>query len=251
MTIIRADAGRGWGWIVEGWQLFTRAPGIWIVILLIYLGISVVLSFIPLVGPLAHALLSPVLVGGMLYGAAALARGENLEIAHLFRGFQDQERMGPLVMLGLISVAGYVLIALVIMVFMGGGLIMGAALDSTGVIVPPEAMGGLLAGAGLVALLIILVIGFLIAMVLFYGTPLVMLGGQSAWPAAQDSVAACWINMLPLLVFGLIYLVLAVAATIPFGLGFLVLGPVTVCAVYASYREVFEGRTPSSVSLSK
>ena len=63
---MRAEAGRGWGWIVEGWQLFARAPGIWIVILLIYLAISVVLSLIPFVGPLANALLSPVLVGGLL-----------------------------------------------------------------------------------------------------------------------------------------------------------------------------------------
>lgn len=240
MAMMRVDAGRGWGWIVEGWRLFTQAPGIWIVILLIYLGISVVLSFIPFVGGLAYMLLSPVLAGGMLYGAAAQARGEPLEIAHLFRGFQDQERMGPLVLLGLISLAGYVLMALVIFVFMGGGLIMGATIDSaTGTVVPPEAMGGLLAGAGLVALLILLAISLLIAMALFYGIPLVMLGGQNAWPAAQDSIAACWINILPLLVFGLIYLVLAVVATIPFGLGLLILGPVTVGAVYTSYREVF------------
>jgi len=186
----------------------------------------------------------------MLYGAAALARGESLEIAHLFRGFQDQERMGPLVLLGALSLAGYALMALVIAVFMGGGLMMGATLDSTGTIVPPEAMGGLLAGAGLIVLLIILVIGFLVAMVLFYGIPLVMLGGQNAWPAAQDSIAACWINMLPLLVLGLIYLVLAVVAVIPFGLGLLILGPVTVGAVYASYREVFGG-TPARVNLAK
>ncbi len=250
MTAIQVDAGRGWGWIVEGWQLFAKAPGIWIVILLIYLGISVVLSFIPFVGMLAHALLMPVLVGGMLYGAAAQARGENLEIAHLFRGFQDQERLGPLVLLGLISLAGYLLIALVVIVFMGGGVILGASLDTTGAIVPPEAMGGFLAGAGLIALLIILVIGFLIVMVQFYGIPLVMLAGQNAWPAAQDSVAACWINMLPMLVFGLIYLVLAVAAAIPFGLGFLVLGPVTVCAVFASYQDVF-GEAPARVTLAK
>ena len=158
--------------------------------------------------------------------------------------------MGPLVLLGLISLAGYVLMALVVMVFMGGGFIMGAALDSTGAIVPPEAMGGLLAGAGLIALLIILVIGALMTMALFYGVPLVMLAGQNAWPAVQDSVAACWINMLPLLVFGLIYLVLAVAAAIPFGLGFLILGPVTVGAIYASYREVF-GEAPARVNLAK
>lgn len=251
MIAMRAEAGRGWGWIVEGWQLFARAPGIWIVILLIYLAISVVLSFIPFVGLLANALLSPVLVGGMLYGAAAQERGENLEIAHLFRGFQDQERMGPLVLLGGISVGGYVLIGLVVLVFMGGGLMAGAVMDSSGALVPPEAAGGLLAGAGLVALLIIVVIGFAITMALFYGTPLVMLAGQNAWPAAQDSIAACWTNVLPLLVFGLIYLVLAAVATIPLGLGFLILGPVTVCAVYASYREVFGERTPARVNLSK
>jgi uncharacterized membrane protein len=250
MTAIRVDAGRGWGWIVEGWQLFAKAPGIWIVIMLIYLGISVVLSLIPFVGGLAYTLLMPVLVGGMLYGAAALARGETLEIAHLFRGFQDQERMGPLVLLGLISVAGYVLMALVVMVFMGGGLMMGATLDSTGTVVPPEAMGGLLAGAGLIALLIVLTIGFLVGMALFYGVPLVMLGGQNAWPAAQDSVAASWINMLPLLVFGLIYLVLAIVAIIPFGLGLLILGPVTVGAVYASYQDVF-GEAPARINLAK
>ena len=250
MAMMRVDTGRGWAWIVEGWRLFAQAPGIWIVILLIYLGISVVLSFIPFVGGLAYMLLSPVLAGGMLYGAAAQARGESLEIAHLFRGFQDQERMGPLVLLGAISLVGYVLMLLVVVLFMGGGLLMGATLDSTGAVVPPEAMGGLLAGAGLIALLIILTIGLLITMALFYGIPLVVLGGQNAWPAAQDSVAACWTNMLPLLVFGLIYLVLGVVAIIPFGLGMLVLGPVTVGAVYASYRDVF-GEAPARVNLAK
>ncbi|MFO1372503.1 MAG: BPSS1780 family membrane protein [Candidatus Competibacteraceae bacterium] len=251
MNAMQVNAGRGWGWIVEGWQLFAKAPGIWIVILLIYLGISVALAFIPFIGALANALLSPVLAGGMLYGAAAQARGETLEIAHLFRGFQDQERMGPLVLLGVISVAGYVLMGLVVLVLVGGSALMGGALHSTGAGLAPEALGGLFAGAGFIALLIVLAIGLLITMALFYGIPLVMLGGQNAWPAAQDSVSACWINVLPLLVFGLIYLVLAVVATIPLLLGFLILGPVTVCAVYASYREVFTAPTSPTVRLTK
>jgi uncharacterized membrane protein len=78
-------------------------------------------------------------------------------------------------------------------------------------------------------------------MALLYGVPLVMLAGQNAWPAVQDSIAACWTNMLPLLVFGLVYLGLIVVAAIPLGLGFVILFPVTVCAAYASYREVFAG----------
>ena len=169
MNAMRVTAGGGWGWIVEGWRLFARAPGIWLVIMLIYLGISVVLSFIPFVGTLAYALLSPVLAGGMLYGAAALDRGESLEIGHLFQGFKDQDRMGPLVVLGLISLAAGVLMALVMFVFMGGGLLLGGALDHTGAVVPPESMGGIFVGFGLIAFLIILAISFLVAMALFYG----------------------------------------------------------------------------------
>ena len=240
MTAIRVDTGRGWGWIVEGWQLFAKAPGVWIVILLIYLAISVVLSLIPLIGMIGHTLLNPVLAGGMLYGAAAQARGENLEIAHLFQGFRDQERMGPLIMLGLFSVGGYILMFIVFMIFIGGGLATGLALNSTGANVPNEAMGGILAGVGLMVILVVITIGILIAMALFYGVPLVMLGRQNAWPAVQASIAASWINMLPLLVFGLIYMVLGIISVIPLGLGLLVLGPVTVCAIYASYREIFE-----------
>ncbi len=251
MTAIRADAGRGWGWIVEGWRLFVKAPGVWIVILLIYLAISVVLSLIPFVGMIAQVLLSPVLVGGMLYGAATQARGETLEIGYLFQGFRDQERMGPLVMLGLISVAGYVLMLVVLVVLVGGGMMMGAMMDGAGAGMPPEVMGGLFVGVGFIALLIVMTIGLVVAMALFYGIPLIMLAGQNAWPAVQASVAACWINMLSLSVFGLIYLVLAVAAVIPFGLGLLVLVPVTVCAVYASYREVFEEAPSPGISLAK
>ncbi|MCP5159416.1 MAG: hypothetical protein H6974_08305 [Gammaproteobacteria bacterium] len=251
MTAIRADAGRGWGWIIEGWQLFAKAPGIWIVILLIYLAISVVLSLIPLVGLIGHTLLNPVLVGGMLYGVAAQARGETLEIGHLFQGFRDQERMGPLVMLGLFSVGGYLLMFIIFMIFVGGSFVTGLALDSTGANVPHEAMGGILAGVGLIVMLLAVTISILIAMALFYGVPLVMLGRQNAWPAVQASVAACWINMLPLLVFGLIYIVLVIIAALPLGLGFLVLGPVTVGAVYASYREVFEETRSAGINLAK
>ena len=239
MMATRVEAGRGWSWLVEGWQLFIQAPGIWIVMLLIYVGISMVLMLIPFIGGIAQVLLSPVLIGGMLYGAATQGRGGVLEIAHLFRGFQDQERMGPLVMLGLFSVASYVLIVLVVVALFGGSMMMGMMMEGAGANLPPEAAGGLFAGVGLVTVLLVLLIGTVVAMALFYAIPLVMLAGQNAWPAVQASLVGCWINMLPLLVFGLIYIVLAAVAMLPLGLGFLILGPVTACAAYASYREVF------------
>lgn len=251
MNAMRVDAGRGWGWITEGWRLFAGAPGVWIVILLIYLGINVVLSLIPLIGGLAYLLLSPVLTGGILYGADRQARGETLEIGDLFRGFQDQGRMGPLVILGLISLAGYMLMGLILMVFVGGGIATGIVLDDPGQGITPEMIEGLFGVGFMVLILVQLTLWAVIMMSMFYAIPLVMLGRQDAWPAVQDSIAACWINMLPLLVFGLMGLVLAMIAVIPFGLGFLILWPVMVCAVYASYREVFAEPTPTRVTLRK
>jgi hypothetical protein len=155
MMAIRAEAGRGWGWIVDGWRLFAKSPGVWVVILLIYLAISVVLSLIPLIGLIGHTLLNPVLIAGMIYGAAAQARGETLEIGHLFQGFRDQERMGPLIILGVFSIAGYVLMLLTIGLFVGGSIATGVVLDNTGTGCARRShRRTLLAGAGLIVTLI-------------------------------------------------------------------------------------------------
>jgi len=248
MTAIKVDAGQGWNWIVEGWRLFTKAPGMWIVMLLIYLGINIVLSFIPLVGSLATTLIAPALVGGMLYGAASLDRGEDLAIPHLFRAFQDQGRLGPMLTLGALLLGCYVVMGLIIAGVIFGGVIGGGALSGN---MSEEQMMGLALGSGLIFALVLLVFSFLIAMALFYAIPLVMLGSQSPWSAIQDSFSACLTNLLPLVVFGLIYLVLAILAVIPLGLGFLVLVPVTFAAIYVSYTEVFPdqntGHTPSLI----
>ncbi len=245
ITAIRAEAGRGWGWIVEGWQLFAKAPGVWVVMSLIYFGINTVLFAIPFIGSLAQAVLTPVLVGGMLFGVAAQERGATLQLGYLFRGFQDQERIGPLVMLGLINLAGNVLVGLVLFVFIiANSIFAGVTLDSVEAIMSSEMMVGLF-GIGLtVFLLIELGILLLILMGLFYGIPLVMLGKQNTWPAFQASIAACWINTLPFLVSGLILTVLLVVAIIPLGVGLLVWWPVVICTIYASYRDVFEELSP-------
>ena len=41
MNAMRVDAGRGWGWITEGWRLFAGAPGVWIVIPVSYTHLDV------------------------------------------------------------------------------------------------------------------------------------------------------------------------------------------------------------------
>ena len=44
---------------------------------------------------------------------------------------------------------------------------------------------------------------------------------------------------MPFLVYGLIGLVFSIVASTPAGLGWLVLGPVLVGSLYASYRNIY------------
>ena len=237
MTARQVEAGQGWQWVVEGWRLFLKAPGLWIVMLLIYIVISIALSFIPLIGGVADALITPALMGGMIYGAAAVAGGQDLEIQHLFRAFQDRNRLGPMLNLGALLLVGYIIVGLVVGGFLaswmvGGGMMSGTQIDQ-------QTLIRMMMSTGMFVMLIVMVVGVAITMAMFYAIPLVMLAGSPPIQALRDSFAACWLNMGPFLVFGLIYLVLAFLAAIPLGLGFLVLGPVTFGAVYSSYQDVF------------
>ena len=46
-------------------------------------------------------------------------------------------------------------------------------------------------------------------------------------------------NVLPFLLYGIIAMVAGVIASLPVGLGWLVLGPVLTASVYTSYRDIY------------
>ncbi len=234
----RLPAGSGASFWGEAWRIFNAAPIPWILMLIVYVLISFCLEIVPVIGGLAHIVLTPVFVGGMMLGCHALARGEPLSVSHLFAGFKDA-RLGPLAILGLMMLA----LSIVFLIFLFFGMLMAfgmsglSALAGQGdlsVIVP-----GVL-GAGLFALITIALIGgALIAMAYWFAPALVALNGEEPMNALKKSFAASWTNMGPFLIYGLIFIGLAIVASIPFGLGWLVLGPMIAGSCYASWRQIF------------
>ena len=96
------------------------------------------------------------------------------------------------------------------------------------------AMRSLLQGiaVGLAAFLpVLMAIWFAPALIVFRNTPPI--------EAMKQSFTACWRNTLPLLVYGVATLVLSFIASIPLMLGLIVLLPVLVCSIYASYKDIF------------
>jgi uncharacterized membrane protein len=218
-------AGRGWAWLVEGWNLFKQHPGIWILNLILFMVISIVVQIVPFVGGLASALLSPVLLGGMMLGAHAVHMGEPLEVAHLFAGFK--ERAGPLVVVGLLYLLGIVAIVVVI------GAVVGVSFIGLGR-APQMALGTIV----LAVLLGVLLVCPLM-MAYYYAPALVAVGHRGAFDAMKMSFRACLKNIMAGLVYFLALVAAAIVATIPLGLGWFILGPVTIASVYAAYRDIF------------
>ncbi len=230
-------AGQGVAWITSAWKLFTANPLIWIVMAVIAFVIIVVLAFIPIIGSLATAMLFPFIFAGIAKGAKALEDGETLEIGHLFAGFS--EKGGPLAILGLLYLAGTIVLTLIMvaMMFMiGGGALAGAA---TGMGGDSSAMAGAMGMGFVLAMLVVAALSIPLFMMIWFAPVLIMFHDYDAIKAAKESFFACLKNIVPFLLFGIVAFVAMIVGMIPIGLGLLVVGPVLYISNYTSYRDIF------------
>ncbi|MGQ0656515.1 MAG: BPSS1780 family membrane protein [Chromatiales bacterium] len=236
MNIKKVEADAGLSWLGEGWRLFKLNPGMWIALILIYFVVIVVLSFIPFIGALILALITPALATGLVHAARELDQGRDLAIEQLFAGLTDAQKRVPLLTLGAIYI-GVAIVMVLIIFLLGGGAMMGGMM--MGGAEPAAGAAAAAGGAGLIAIIAIL-IGIMIAMAFVYAGPLVMFQGVAPVDSIKASFNACAQNIVAFIVFGVILAVLAVIASLPLLLGWLVLGPVATGAIYASYKAILE-----------
>jgi hypothetical protein len=220
----------GWTWIADAWSIFRRAAGIWIGMVLTLFVISVVLAFIPFIGQIASVVLWPVFTAGLVLASRTIDQGGGVQFVELFAGFKY--RFGTLLVVGLLYLAGTVAIIFTVVALTGVSLI--GLLNATS----PEA--ALALGATLlIALLLILALMLPLIMAIWFAPPLVVFHEMGALDAMKASFVGCLRNMLPFLLYGAVLLVAAIVASIPLGLGWLVLGPVMAASIYTAYRDIY------------
>jgi len=228
----------GWTWLVEGFSLFTKSPLIWIIICIIGFAINLVSQFIPIVGPIAISLLYAVFFAGFLYGCAALDNNESLEVGHLFAGFS--RRTSPLIGLGLAYLIITILFAIVFFVmafFVIGGAAIFENMSNLENINPAEFFT-----PGLLLLfLLVFALSIPFVMLFWFAPALVALGEEPVMDSLKLSLKGCLKNILPLFVYSIVWLVLAVIASLPLFLGWFVLAPVTLASFYTAYRSIYTG----------
>ena len=232
------ETNHTFAWFGTGWQCFMANPVTWIVLFVILIVIAVVLQFIPVIGSLAFSLITPALAGGLLYAAREAVEDRPIELGYLFRGLTDETIRTPLLILGVIWLGISILFTIALWMVAGGTMGMGVMTGAMSGEPNAAALGAI--GLGIVLVFIVaLAFSVVIFALMVYAIPLVIFSDTAPMEAMKSSAHASIINTIPLLVFGIVYVVLAVIAAIPIGLGFLVLGPVTAGALYASYQDIY------------
>lgn len=244
MEARKVNAANGLLWIKQGYWLFKKSPVLWVVLTVIGVMGLLSLSTFPVVGEPLATLLFPVLLAGFMLGCRALEQGEELELAHLFAGFQ--QNAPQLVTLGGINLVSQYLI-LGVMKLTGGAALVNIMMsgkpveDSTVLMQAVE-------GAGLSILLGFILFGVLL-MAMQLAPMLVIFGKAAPVPALKASLHAFLRNMIPMTVYGIMMMLLALLASMPMMLGWVILLPVMITSIYAIYRDLFPTQIVSTSSV--
>jgi hypothetical protein len=224
------DAGRGWDWIVSGFDLFKKQAGMWVLLGFVFMVCMILINVVPVLGGVAGMLLFPIFGAGFMLACRDAENDQTIEIGHLFAGFK--RNTGDLVVVGVLTVVAAIVIIVPVMLLVGGaGFFAGMHGGVQGI----AAMGLTV----VLGVLVVMALSVPISMALWFAPALVVFHDLKPVEALKTSFFACLKNVVPFLLYAIVLLVLGVFASIPFGLGWLVLIPVALASVYMAYREIF------------
>ena len=168
-----------------------------------------------------------------MLGAHDVQEGRAVTVGHVFAGFQTNP--GALILTAVIQVGLIIAIGAAIFFLMSQRLMSAAvAWNMKKGNVDFGTIVSLLGPALPLMLLLILV-----AMTTYFAPPLVAIRNEGPLRAMWLSVTGMVKNALPGIAYSAVLFVLALLATLPFGLGWIVLLPVLALSSYAAFRDIY------------
>ena len=225
-------AGHGWDWIKSARQLTKQQTWTWMGIFVLFAIIVVGLGAIQGIGTLAVYFVMPLLFGGVMIGCNAIHKGQPLSVGHLFAGFSSHS--GKLIGIGFATLLVYIAVFLIIGVIFGSEIaLVLSGIEQTDRSDPAFVIRLAIAG------LVVLALTMPLFMAIWFSYALVVVNEFGVMQALRASFIACLKNIVPFLIYGVMTFLLSIAATIPFALGWLILGPVLFASLYTGYRDIF------------
>lgn len=226
-------AGQGWAWFKTAWQIFKAQPLMFWVALVVMLVVMVIVSLIPLVN-LITIVSTPALVAGFGVCARSVQRTGKFELGQVFDGFRT--RLGTQLLAGLLYLVALVIGVGVLAVAFGAT---GMFSMLTGGLHGQEAAAATMGAMGGLFFLAYFVVIMTVASTITFAPYIIQETQLSAPQAMVASVKGAFKNVPAFLVGLVVYFVLAILASIPLFLGWLVLIPVLFLTVFVAYSEIY------------
>ena len=223
-------------WYRFGYELWYRYKWQWLLVSLFCLLMLIGVAIIPLVYWLMYVVF-PLVLAALLYMARKSVQGHepSLEQFAFILGLTEQRTQLLLMGLGLA--------ALMLLVNLSGRLLEPPALLNYTLEELAQAKRGIEASHSFVTTLLNTLIKIaavcFVTLVLLFAPALILFRKVPAGLAVKSSLKAFWLNKGALVFFLFIQTMLTLLALLPFGLGLLVLLPITVLALYRAYTEIF------------
>ncbi|MDR2196324.1 MAG: hypothetical protein LBE50_07090 [Gallionellaceae bacterium] len=240
MEARNVPASNGWQWIKQSWNLFRQNPVLWVFLVLSGISGLILLSYIPVVGPMLPVLLFPVLMGGLAAGCQAQDAGKELELGYLIAGLRKNTQW--LVALGGLNLVCQMLILQIISLAGGAPFVdlmtnsqetnPEAAAAAMQLAIDSSTRGSLMIGGALTCLLLL---------AMQFAPVLVMLSDARPFAAMKASLRGCLRNVGAMFIYSIALIPFAFIASMPMFLGWLVLLPVVMISMYAGYKDLFAG----------
>ncbi|MBF8268843.1 MAG: hypothetical protein HW386_552 [Gammaproteobacteria bacterium] len=248
VNIKTAPAGRGLDWLVDGFTIFWKNWLAWIGVTIFLIILYLLSNLVPVLGTIILQLIFPVLMGGLMSGCRAADQNSGFTFTHLFSGFSTN--FSQLLVVGVVYLSGMVVImaicGVMIIATIGSMESMMEMITSIQDAVTQNDLNRLFELIAPIALNILLVTLtglalYLPLLVLVWFAPaLIVLENMGAMTAMKASFTGCLKNFIPYLVYGVIGLIFTIIATIPLGLGWLVLIPMTIASIYLAYKDIYQ-----------
>jgi hypothetical protein len=226
------------GFLQRGWQIFTQNPGGFIGYFVLSSIINFALPNIPIVGGIASIFVSSALAAGFFFVCFKISRQQLSEFGDFFKGFQNSYYL-PILVANLLM--GLILLLLMIVFIAGSGLALVsfiAKVDSTAALTPlpiPESWTQILLLIGTVLLIPAIYLGTAYS----FAVPLIVDKLIPPWLAMETSRKLLTKQWFPFFGFTIVLgLINFAAVLLTCGLGLLLTGPLTVCAIAAAYESI-------------